>query len=100
MIKYTGTTLNKIQELIKEAGYVLRYEKGNFKSGYCILQDKKVIVVNKYFETEARINCLIELLPNLQFTHDQLSEASRKFIEKMIQKELPLAENESNTLES
>lgn len=39
MVKYTSTTLTKIQELVKEAGYVLRYEKGNFKSGYCILQE-------------------------------------------------------------
>jgi hypothetical protein len=88
MVKYTSTTLTKIQELIKETGYVLRYEKGNFKSGYCILQDKKVIVINKYFETEARINSLLEILPSLNIKLDDLTEGSRKFIEKINQKEL------------
>ena len=73
MVKYTSTTLTKIQELIKETGYVLRYEKGNFKSGYCILQDKKVIVINKYFETEARINSLLEILPSLNIKLDDLT---------------------------
>ena len=95
MIKYTSTTLTKIQELVKEAGYVLRYEKGNFKSGYCILQDKKVIIINKYFETEARINSLLEILPTLQFKMEDLSENSRKFLEKMNQKEILFDENPS-----
>ena len=88
MIKYTGTTLTKIQELVKEAGYVLRYEKGNFKSGYCILQDKKVIIINKYFETEARINSLLEILPSIVVKLEELSENSRKFLEKINQKEI------------
>lgn len=93
MVKYTSTTLTKIQELVKEAGYVLRYEKGNFKSGYCILQDKKVIIINKYFETEARINSLLEILPTLQFKMEDLSENSRKFLDKMNQKEILFDEN-------
>lgn len=95
MIKYTGTTLTKIQELVKEAGYVLRYEKGNFKSGYCILQDKKVIIINKYFETEARINSLLEILPSIVVKVEELSENSRKFLEKINQKEILFDENPS-----
>jgi hypothetical protein len=88
MLKYTTSTLNRIQELVKEAGYILRYEKGNFKSGYCVLRDKKVIVINKYFETEARINSLIEILPTLEFKMEELSDATRKFVEKINQQEL------------
>lgn len=88
MLKYTATTLNKIQEIIKECGYVLRYEKGNFKSGYCVLQDRKVVVINKYFETEARINSLLEILPTLDIRLEELTEVSRKFIEKINQQEI------------
>jgi hypothetical protein len=88
MLKYTTSTLNRIQELVKEAGYILRYEKGNFKSGYCVLRDKKVIVINKYFETEARINSLIEILPTLEFKMEELSDATRKFVERINQQEL------------
>ncbi|MEI6312319.1 MAG: hypothetical protein WCP57_08680 [Bacteroidota bacterium] len=95
MVKYTNTTLTKIQELVKEAGYVLRYEKGSFKSGYCILQDKKVIIINKYFETEARINSLFEILPSLQMKMEDLSENSRKFLEKINQKEIAFDSNPS-----
>ena len=55
MIKYTPAYLQKLEDLLKENNYVLRNEKGNFKSGYCILQDKRVIVINKFATIESRI---------------------------------------------
>ena len=64
-MKYTQNTLDKIESIIEQGGYVIRYEKGTFQSGYCILQDKKVVVLNKFFQTEGRINTLIDLLPHL-----------------------------------
>ena len=97
MLKYTLSTLNRLQDLVKESGYILRYEKGSFKSGYCVLQDKKILVVNKYFETEARITCLLEILPLLQINKPDLSEANRKFLERISQSELILENPESNS---
>ena len=65
---------------------MVRFEKGNFKPGYCILRDKKVVVVNKYFETEARINTLLEILPQIEVQEQNLTEATREFYEKNLQK--------------
>jgi hypothetical protein len=42
-MKYTPNTLDKIEKIAEENGYVIRYERGTFQSGYCILQAKKVI---------------------------------------------------------
>ena len=86
MFKYTPSTLSKIESIFNESGYVVRYEKGNFKPGYCILRDKKVVVVNKYFETEARINTLLEIIPQIEVVEQNLSEATREFYEKNLQK--------------
>jgi hypothetical protein len=47
-MKYTQTTLDKLEAIIEEAGYVLRYERGTFQSGYCILEERKVVVLNQY----------------------------------------------------
>ena len=44
-MKYTQHTLDKIERIAEEVGYVIRYERGNFQSGYCILQDKKVVIL-------------------------------------------------------
>jgi hypothetical protein len=45
MIKYTNQFLLKLEDLIAESDYTLRYEKGNFKSGYCLLKDQKIMIV-------------------------------------------------------
>ena len=61
-MKYNQTVLNKLEKILEEAGYVVRYERGSFQSGYCILEEKKVVVLNKFLNTEGRINTLIDLI--------------------------------------
>ena len=85
-MKYTQTTLDKIESIIEQSGYVIRYEKGTFQSGYCILQEKKVVVLNKFFQTEGRINTLIDLLPHLEIIFDDLTLESQKLYEELVQK--------------
>lgn len=83
-MKYTQTTLDKIERIAEECGYIIRYERGNFQSGYCILQAKKVIVLNKFFQTEGRINTLIDLLPQLEIRIDALTHESQKMYEEVM----------------
>ena len=77
-MKYTQSTLDKLEKIVEEAGYILRYERGTFQSGYCILEQKKVVVLNKFLQTEGRINTLIDLIPQLDISPDALSEESKK----------------------
>jgi hypothetical protein len=77
-MKYTQTTLDKLEKIVEEAGYVIRYERGTFQSGYCILEQKKVVVLNKFLQIEGRINTLIDLIPQLGIQPASLSEESRK----------------------
>jgi hypothetical protein len=77
-MKYTQTTLDKIEKLIGEAGYIVRYERGSFQSGFCILEDKKVVVLNKFLQLEGRINTLIDLIPQLKIEEEALSPESKK----------------------
>ncbi|HEX7906000.1 MAG TPA: hypothetical protein VF487_19140 [Chitinophagaceae bacterium] len=77
-MKYTQTTLDKLQAITEQAGYVLRYERGTFQSGYCILESRKVVVLNKFLQTEGRINTLVDLIPQLSINTDALSEESKK----------------------
>lgn len=83
-MKYTQHTLDKIEKLIEEGGYVIRYERGTFQSGYCILQSKKVVVLNKFFQTEGRINTLVDLLPQLEIHIDTLTHESQKLYEELM----------------
>ena len=85
-MKYTESTLDKLQKIAEQAGYVLRYERGTFQSGYCILENKKVVVLNKFLQTEGRINTLIELIPQLEVNTDLLSEESKKIYMDVVSK--------------
>jgi hypothetical protein len=81
-MRYTPTTLKKLEELFSELDYSIRYEKGSFQSGYCIVEHRKIAVLNKFFDTEARINCLLDILSKLEFDLEELSDKSRDLIRK------------------
>lgn len=83
MFKYTTNTLKKIEDLLKEAGYIVRYEKGNFLAGYCVLESKRVIVINRYYETESRINSLLEIMGKIDIQVEELSEHSREYFHEL-----------------
>lgn len=67
---------------------MIRYEKGSFKSGYCVLQDRRVIVVNKYFDLESRINSFLEMIPELDIDFSQLDEKETNFVLNLQQTKL------------
>ena len=83
MITFTKHSLQKLERLFEEIGYVIRYEKGNFNSGYCIVEDRRIAVINKFFDTEARINVLLDIMESLEFEPGILSEKSAAFYEKI-----------------
>ena len=83
-MKYTQHTLDKVEKILDEAKYIIRYERGTFQSGYCILEAKKVVVLNKFLQTEGRINTLFDIIPQLNTTADTLTPETRKVYEEVI----------------
>lgn len=85
-MKFNQSTVNRIESILEEAGYVVRYERGTFQSGYCILQQKKVVVLNKFLNLEGRINTLVDLMPQLEISFDSLTHESQKLFEEIMSK--------------
>ena len=83
-MKYNQTTLDKLEAIPEQAGYILRYERGTFQSGYCILESKKVVVLNKFLPIEGRINTLLDLIPQLTIDPGMLSEDSAKLFDEVM----------------
>jgi hypothetical protein len=83
MFKYTKYLLEKIEQLFGELGYTVRYERGSFQSGYCLVHQQRIVVINKFFETEARINTLLEILDTLSVDTASLSPTSQQTYEKI-----------------
>lgn len=82
-IKYSRHFLNKIEDIFSESDYILRYEKGNFKSGYCVIKDTKVVVVNKFYSLEGKINCLLEIVKTIDFNTENLNPKNVKLYNEL-----------------
>jgi hypothetical protein len=83
-MKFTQTTLDKIERVLDEVGYIVRYERGNFQSGYGILEQRKVVVLNKFLPLEGRISTLIDIIPQLKITPDTLSPDVRRIYDDIL----------------
>lgn len=84
MIKFNQGTLDKLEAIPEQSGYILRYERGTFQSGYCILETKKVVVLNKFLQLEGRINTLVELIPQLEINTEQLEDTLKKLYDEVM----------------
>ena len=86
-MKYTQSSLDKLQNILHESNYLVRYERGTFQSGWCLLEQKKIVILNKFLDAEGRINTLLELIPQVKIDYDKLTLESQKLYEKIISKE-------------
>lgn len=83
-MKYTQSTLDKLADILGESGYVVRYERGTFQSGWCLLEARKIVVLNKFLNIEGRINTLVEIIPQLAIDFDKLTRESQKLYEEVV----------------
>jgi hypothetical protein len=91
IIKYTKNFLDKLENIFAASEYILRYEKGNFKSGYCVLKENKIVIINKYYTLEGKINTLIDIIKELEFKpNDFEGKKTQDFLIELQQTELKL----------
>jgi hypothetical protein len=84
MMKFNQHTLDKIERILDEAEYIVRYERGNFQSGYCILEQRKVVVLNKFLQLEGRISTLIDIIPQLRIIPENLSPEVKRIYDDVL----------------
>ena len=89
-LRYTKHFLNKLEDIFSETDYQLRYEKGSFRSGYCLLKDRRIAVINKYYTVEGKINCLVDILKSIQLDPSVLSEKNQKLYLGLLQTEIEI----------
>lgn len=87
-MKPTQNLLEKLEKIIEKSGFKVRYEKGNFKGGYCILANEYIVVVNKFFPLEGKINTLVEALEALPISTDEFNPEEQKLFFQLRQKKL------------
>jgi hypothetical protein len=85
-MKLTQFYLDKLQDILSQSGYAVRYERGTFQSGWCLLEQKRIVVLNKFLDVEGRINTLLDLIPQLNIDLDKLTYESQKLYKEVIKK--------------
>jgi hypothetical protein len=90
MNKSSPRYLKRIEDLFKAGGFTLRYERGHFQPGKCMLREKMVVVVNKFFTTEAKISALSELATESEWDSEGLTTAQLNLLSEICQTRLKL----------
>ena len=69
-------------ELTKQTGITVRKEKGGFKSGYCIVNDNEVIVLNRSNSIETLVSAIAKSLAQRENVDFFIKPALREIIDK------------------
>lgn len=77
---YSQHTLDKLEALLKSLGFKLRYEKGNFKTGACVLELNRIVIVNRFSSLESKINALTALLQATEAEEGMLDDKQKAFL--------------------
>lgn len=88
MMKFNQSTLDKLEDILSQGDYKVRYERGTFQSGWCVLEEKRVVVLNKFLDAEGRINTLLDLIPQLNINYDKLTLESQKLFDSVVSKSI------------
>lgn len=80
----TKPNQEKLQAILKTQGYTIRYERGNFQGGYCIVHEQKTIVINKFHPLEGKINTMMDIIRDLSIDPEQLSDSQKKIVDKIL----------------
>jgi len=77
--------IQELKSVALQLGAEVRFEKGDFKGGYCILKENKIIVVNKMATLQRKVMILSMALKELGVDDIYLSPKLREVIEEMVE---------------
>ncbi len=75
--------IQDLKSVATQLGASVRFEKGDFKGGYCLLNDNKVIVINKNANLQRKAMILSAALKELGVDDVYLNPKLREIIEEM-----------------
>lgn len=71
----------EMQDLATRNGIRIRFEKGDFEGGFCVLKDERIVVINKRLPLNRKLSVLAQGLAAIGIEHLQIEPALRALIE-------------------
>jgi hypothetical protein len=75
--------IQDLKALASQLGAEVRFEKGDFKGGYCLLKENKVVVINKMANLQRKVMILCLALKELGIDQIYLTPRMREIIDEM-----------------
>jgi hypothetical protein len=82
----TEDLITELQELGSQLGVTIRYEKGDFEGGFCILKAEKMLLINKRLSPNRKASVLAIALNEVGLENLFIKPAVREFIEDEVAK--------------
>jgi len=73
--------LDELEQISQRIGYTVRYEKGDFEGGYCVLKDAMLVVINSRNDIEKRISIVSKCLKQIGINDIFIRPNIRKIID-------------------
>ncbi|MFN0202042.1 MAG: hypothetical protein ACKVTZ_11015 [Bacteroidia bacterium] len=96
-MRITKGTQEKLEAILKSQGYSIRYEKGNFKAGHCVVLLKKTIVINKFIPLEGIIQTLSEIVRDIEIDTNEIEEELAKMVTTLKAEPTKVEEEQAKT---
>ncbi len=73
--------IEEFHALAAQLGITIRYEKGDFEGGYCILKERKLLLINRKLLPNRKASVLAAALREFGLENVFLKPAVREYIE-------------------
>lgn len=75
--------IDELKQVASQLGVSVRFEKGDFKGGFCIVKENKIIVINKFANTQRKAAILATALKELGIDDIYINPRLREIIDEM-----------------
>lgn len=75
--------LLELEQILEQAGYTLRKERGSFRGDECIIEGQKLVVVNKNKPIESQLGTMGRVLGQIDLEGVYIKPAVRKKLEDL-----------------
>ncbi len=78
--------LKELEQLAAQCSIAVRYEKGDFEGGFCVLKTERLIVINKKLAPAKKASVVAQGLAEIGVDEVYLKPVIREFIEDELAK--------------
>ena len=73
--------LQELRDVCEQTGFTVRFERGDFSGGACILKEQRLLVVNKRFTIDRKLSTIARALKEIGVDSVFMKPVVRNFVE-------------------